>query len=78
MNIGEEEPLGKASQPFWGKGKWEHQCFSLLMACDLEHVMRALDGGPEKAERERNSLKPFLLILLLAFEASLGICPLRG
>lgn len=50
MNIGEDEPLGKASQPFWGKGKWEHQCFSLLMACDLEHVMCALDGGPEKAE----------------------------
>jgi len=66
-----EERLRKASQPFLGK--WKRQYFSLLIACDPEHVVCAFDGGLEKEEQERNSLKPFLLVLLLAFGASLGI-----
>lgn len=35
--------------------------------------MCAFAGGLEKEERERNSPRPFLLILPLAFGASLGI-----
>ena len=50
LNVREDEPFGKGSQPFLGKGKRERQYFSLLMACDLEHVMCAFDGGLEKEE----------------------------
>lgn len=50
----EDELLRKATQPFLGEEKKEHQCFSLLMACDLEHVMCACSGGLEKeGEREK-------------------------
>lgn len=80
LKVGEDEPFRKASQPFLGKGKWEHQYFSLLMACDLEHVMCAFNGGLEKEEWEREREIPwshFCLFFFLLLEHPWGL-PFSG